>query len=218
MSNFGFLNLRVVNPYEVAFREARSAVGAGKVLAQAVEYKGLAEAIADCALVVGTTTGERRDVLHPLRNLEDAAPVLQAELKRNGVALLFGSEKLGLTNEDLNHCHWLLRIPTREEHSSMNLGQAVAVCAYELARSHTLSRCLEATPAPASAGKLEVVTSALMESLRASGYVGSNSEGAIEGKVRRLIRRFHPSEEDADICLGMLRQIAWKLRQLSNQR
>src|ERR1039458_6523587 len=66
MSNFGFLDLRVVNPYEVAYREARSAVGASEVLANAVEYKRLADAVADCTLVVGTTAVRHRELQHPL--------------------------------------------------------------------------------------------------------------------------------------------------------
>src|SRR2546430_1541677 len=134
MSNFGFRHLRVVSPYELAFREARSAVGAAELLKNAEKYKSVAEAVADCTLVVGTTALKHRELQHPLRSLSAAAPLIQRELssKSGRVALLFGSEKRGLSNEDLSHCHWLLRIPTREAQGSMNLGQAVAVCLYEL--------------------------------------------------------------------------------------
>src|SRR5256886_6700041 len=133
MSNFGFFHLRVVNPYELAFREARSAIGAEPLLAQATEFKTVAEAVADCTLVVGTTSVRQRQLQHSARRLDQAASLLSKQLAGGRVALLFGSEKRGLSNEDLSHCHWLLRIPTREEHRSMNLGQAVAVCLYELA-------------------------------------------------------------------------------------
>src|SRR6266481_1499885 len=128
MSNFGFPHLRVVNPYELAFREARSAVGAAPLLARAEEFKTVAEAVEDCTLIVGTTAVGLRQLQHPVRRLEQAAPLIRKRLATSPVALLFGSEKRGLSNEDLSHCHWLLRIPTREEHRSMNLGQAVAVC------------------------------------------------------------------------------------------
>src|SRR5437879_5288884 len=134
MSNFGFTRLRVVNPFDVAFREARSAVGAPALLANAEEYKSVAEAVADCSLVVGTTAARDRELQHPLRLLPDASVLIRQQLTSGRVALLFGSEKRGLANEDLSHCHWLLKIPTREVHRSMNLGQAVAVCLYELAR------------------------------------------------------------------------------------
>src|SRR5580693_8564012 len=73
MSNFGFLRLRVVKPYEVAFREARSAVGASPLLADAEEFESVAEAVADCSLVVGTTAIGSRDPQHPVRRLEEAA-------------------------------------------------------------------------------------------------------------------------------------------------
>src|ERR1700732_1399170 len=135
MSNFGFRHLRIVNPYEKACREARSAVGASDVLEEAEQYKSVAEAVADCTLVVGTTAVRHRQLHHPLRRLEDGARLIRSRIGASRVALLFGSEKFGLSNEDLSHCDWLLRIPTREEHRSMNLGQAVAVCLYELARS-----------------------------------------------------------------------------------
>src|SRR5438132_7268649 len=101
MSNFGFLHLRVVNPYELAFREARSAVGAEPLLARAEEFKTVAEAIADCTLVVGTTAVGRRQPQHPVRRLEPAAPFIRKRLATSPVALLFGSEKPGLPNEDL---------------------------------------------------------------------------------------------------------------------
>src|SRR6202007_2074174 len=72
MSNFGFTHLRVVNPYEVAFREARSAVGAAEILASAESHASVAEAVADCGLVMGTTAVGRRELQHPLLRLQDA--------------------------------------------------------------------------------------------------------------------------------------------------
>src|SRR5271154_1538391 len=80
MSNFGFRHLRVVNPYDVAFEGARSAVGAAEVLASAEKFETLAEAIADCALVVGTTAVGHRDLQHSLRRLEAGALVIRAHL------------------------------------------------------------------------------------------------------------------------------------------
>jgi TrmH family RNA methyltransferase len=220
MSNFGFLRLRVVNPYEVAFREARSAVGAPELLASAEEYKSIAEAVADCTMVVGTTAVRHRDLQHPLRLLDEGAVAIRAHLvsgaanEGSRVALLFGSEKRGLSNQDLSHCQWLLRIPTREEHISMNMGQAVAVCLYELAREGRT-----ATPAQqterldlATAGELERITALLLDALRASGYLDSRAAPAAEEKIRRLIRRLNLPVADAEIWLGMLRQIVWKLK------
>jgi tRNA/rRNA methyltransferase len=218
MSNFGYLHLRVVNPYELAFREARSAVGAAPLLARAEEFKTLAEAVADCTLVVGTTAVGLRQLQHPVRRVEQAAPVIRKRLATGPVALLFGSEKRGLSNEDLSYCHWLLRIPTREEHRSMNLGQAVAVCLYELARnSRAVSKPEKHTAA--TAADLERLTSLLLDALRSSGYLKSSPSGSqkrrsaapTEEKIRRLVRRLHLSATDAELTLGILRQIFWKL-------
>jgi len=221
MSNLGFLRLRAVNPYEASFREARSAVGAAPLLAKAEQYSSVAEAVADCSLVIGTTAVGKRELHHPLRLLKDAAPLVRKQLRSGRrVALLFGSEKRGLSNDDFSHCHWLLHIPTRTEHTSMNLGQAVAVCLYELARSSTDSgkrtngkAISKATkPKAAAAGELERITTVLMDALRASGYLGERSIAAKEEKIRRMVRRMVLSTADAEVWLGMLRQMLWKMK------
>ncbi len=214
MSNFGFLQLRVVNPYEVAFREARSAAGGAPVLQNAEEYMTLAEAVADCTLVVGTTAVGHRELQHPLRRLEYGARAIRKELTTGRVGLLFGTEKTGLSNDDLSHCHWLMQIPTREQHISMNLGQAVAVCLYELVRDPK-----KAVPAKkahegrrANAGEEERISSVLLEALHASGYVNPISVASTEERVRRMVRRLNLSSDDAELWIGMYRQILWKVR------
>jgi TrmH family RNA methyltransferase len=215
MSNFGISHLRVVNPYELAFREARSAVGASALLASAEEYKSVAEAVSDCTLVVGTTAVRHRELQHPLRRLDFGARLIRKQLARRSggrVALLFGSEKVGLSNQDLSHCHWLMHIPTREEHISMNLGQAAAVCLYELARESKAAPQPE-TQKRATAGEAERITAVLLEALRASGYVKPSAAAPTAEKLRRLVRRLNLQGADAEVLLGMLRQIAWKLGQ-----
>jgi TrmH family RNA methyltransferase len=213
MSNFGFQRLRVVNPYELAFREARSAVGAARLLADAEEYKSVADAVADCTLAVGTTAIGHRELQHPVRLLKDGADQIRKKLRSGRVALLFGSEKRGLSNEDLSHCHWLMHIPTSEAHLSMNLGQAVAVCLYELVRDKdTKAAPKPEKQEPATADQVERMTAALLDALRASGYVKPRSSTVTNEKVRRLVRRLHLSATDTDVLLGMIRQILWKLQ------
>jgi TrmH family RNA methyltransferase len=216
MSNFGFLKLRVVNPYDVAFREARSAVGAEELLSSAQEYANVSEAVADCSLVVGTTAIGHRELQHPLYPVEQAAPLIRLHLESGPVALLFGSEKRGLSNEDLSHCNILMHIPTRKEHYSMNLGQAVAICLYELMREGRPAVSSAEKRELASAGDFERMTAVLLETLHASGYVHRHLESSIEESIRRLVRRLDISAEDAKTWLGILRQIAWKLRSRSN--
>jgi TrmH family RNA methyltransferase len=210
MSNFGVEHLRVVNAYEVAFREARSAVDAAELLSNAEEFASVAEAVADCRLVVGTTAAGRRELRHRLRRLEAGGRAIRRRLASGPVALLFGSEKVGLSNTDLSYCDWLMRIPTRDEHRSMNLGQAVAVCLYELVREGRVTREKKRATSPEGA-KLEMITQLLLDVLRASGYVKPRLEAITEENIRRMVRRMQLDASDAEVWLGMLRQIAWKL-------
>lgn len=214
MSNFGAHRMRLVNPYAIAFREARSAVGASDLLKKAEEFNKVGDAVADCALVVGTTAVRNRVLHHPLHRLDQrSAKAIRKQLQTGPVALLFGSEKIGLTNEDFSHCHWLLKVSTSEEHLSMNLGQAVAVCLYELARSAVSETKSGKDPGEgATAGVNEQITGALLEALHRSGYVKPGTDAVCEKKVRRLVLRLKLESMDAKVLLGMARQIVWKLR------
>jgi TrmH family RNA methyltransferase len=215
MSNFGFTNLRLVNPYDVAFKEARSAVRSRHILERAEVFDGVAPAVADCTLVVGTTALGNRDVHIPLHRLEGAGALIKTRLSSSPVALLFGSEKFGLSNEDMSYCHWLLRIPTREEHGSMNLGQAVAICLYELRRDASAVEKRFDAPRPVTDENLERMTVLVLELLERSGYVNERTSKSTELKVRRLVRRLRLPGSDAETWLGMLRQILWKMNQNS---
>jgi len=210
MSNFGFRHLRVVNPYEVAFQGARSAVKAADVLANAEKFETVADAVADCSLVVGTTAVGHRDLQHTLHRLDVGAAIIRAQIPSAPCALLFGSEKFGLSNKDMSHCHWLMHIPTREDHFSMNLGQAVAVCLYELIRD-PVAPVKPEKGSPATSAELERITEALFAALRASGYPKLNSSDSFESAVRRMVRRLHLDSGDSEFLLGMLRQMVWKI-------
>jgi tRNA/rRNA methyltransferase len=209
ISNFGFCRLSVVNPYEPSFREAVSAVGGAPVLHAAEVYKDVADAIRDCTLVVGTTAIGHRELQHPLVMLADAAPQIRAN---NGpVALLFGSEKFGLSNEEMAFCHLLVHIPTSPQTPSMNLGQAVAVCLYELVRETGVT--LPKGPKPIAGSDAEQMTRMMLEVLNESGYTNRIVATSIELKVRRFVRRIRLTARDAPLMLGILRQILWKFRE-----
>jgi TrmH family RNA methyltransferase len=213
MSNFGFFDMRLVNAYDLAYREAKSAVKSQYILEQAQTYSSLAEAVAECSLVVGTTAVGHRDLHIPLYRLETGARLIREHLTSAKAALLFGSEKFGLSNDDISRCHWLMRIPVRDEHASMNLGQAVAVCLYELKRDESAVNEPEyPSPAPASAESLERLTSVFLQLLVEGGYTQERTSESSELKLRRLMRRLRLPEHDAEIMLGMLRQVLWKIR------
>ena len=211
MSNFGAFDLRLVKPFEKAFREAVSAVGARTVLAEAREFGSVEEAIGDCSLVIGTTAIGDRELQHPLYSLEAAA----REIRRRSagrVAVLFGSEKTGLSNSELSHCHWLLRIPTRQEHRALNLAQAVAIVAYELSRPALKTKANDkVATAAADMQTLARLNGALREALDLSGYIHPRSAARAEEKLRRMLLRFDLRAADAQVLLGMLRKILWKL-------
>jgi TrmH family RNA methyltransferase len=208
MANFGFGRLRLVRPYEPSFREARSAVGADTVLASAEEFAGVAEAVADCALVVGTTGGEQRQPPEPLERLETGAEKAKTQIRAGGrVAILFGSEKVGLSNEDLSHCQALVRIPTETAQPSMNLGQAVAVTLYELIRGKDADEERVAA-AQATAADRERLVGVLAEALMAS-EPGREADVA---RLRRMVQHMELTGEDAHAWLGLFRQMLWKLK------
>jgi len=213
MSNFGALDLRLVRPFERAFREAVSAVGAAPLLAVAQEFDSVAEAVRDSSLVVGTTAIGNRELLHELYSLQDAGAKIRRRLATERVAVLFGSEKTGLANRELSHCHWLLRIPTREEHRSMNLAQAVAVVVYELLRGtrKATAKC-KLTSTATDTETLARINAVLCDVLNLSGYIHSRSAASAEEKLRRMLLRFDLRSDDAKVLLGMLRKILWKLQ------
>jgi tRNA/rRNA methyltransferase len=210
MQNFGARELRLVTPYEASFREARSAVGAGAVLREAREFASLADAVADCRLVIGTTAARRREIEQPLVGLEQAADRVHAVLAQGRVALLFGSEKHGLTREDMEHCHWLVRIVTEDAQPSMNLGQAAAVCLWELARGPVSP--MEAHETPAASGELERLGALGMELLEAAGYADAKTREGAEAEVRRMLRRLNVTDADTHLLMGMVRKLLWRLR------
>ena len=208
MSNFGFDSLRLVNPYTEAFREARSAVGASQILKGACEFTSVADAVADCSLVVGTTALRNRKLPHSLKTPAAASALIRKHLASQDVAILFGSEKTGLSAEDLSYCNWSVRVPT-VGNISMNLGQAVAVCLYELSR--------EAKSAPrgkdehAAATQVQRIEGMLFQLLLESGYVKPRTEKMAEQRLRQMLRRLQISASDAELLQGMLRQIGWKI-------
>jgi TrmH family RNA methyltransferase len=138
MANFGFSRLTVAAAYATHWREARSAVGAPELLCNARETDSLAIAVADCTFVAGTGTLTHRKAEQPVLSLPELAAVFAQQLDRGGrVALVLGPEKHGLTRDDLSYCNALVEIRTDPRQPSMNLGQAAAVCLYELSREAT---------------------------------------------------------------------------------
>jgi tRNA/rRNA methyltransferase len=229
MANFGLDRLAVVAPYAPTWREARSAVGAPEILLKAKEYATLGEAVAECTVVFGTGSLTYRKPQQPVVPLPDLAPLVGREVARGGrVAVVFGPEKHGLTSDDLSFCHFLVEIPTDSRQPSMNLGQAVAVCLYELATriasgapvlpgdaAQPENVGLEEVPGKAvltaHSGHLDLLAGLIEQAMLASGYI-SHSIGTVQRlEVRHFLRRITLSEIDARWVLGLFRRILWRL-------
>ena len=220
MANFGFADLAVVAPFAEHWREARSAVGAPELLQNATESATLAEAIADCTLVLGTGTLTYRKPEQNVVPLPALAPFVRDELQHGGrIGLVFGPEKYGLTRDDLSWCHLLVEIPTNPQQPSMNLGQAVAVCLYELS-SRAFAAQAElaiasdaiAKPAPAPSSSLDLLAGVVEETMLASGYSPASMHAANRHDLRLLLRRLSPGIRDTRRILGLFRRILWRLK------
>ena len=209
MANFGLNDLRVVRPYELAFREAVSAVGGALVLKSARIFDSVAEAVADCSLVVGTTAAQRRELQQPIESVETGMHRVRGHEGR--IALMFGSEKFGLSNEDMSFCHALLRIETAAGTPSMNLGQAVAVCLYEWSRGRGEAAHRARKNEAMAGADAEQMTKMLLEVLERSGYTNRITAVSTEQKIRRWVRRMRIGRRDAPLLMGILRQILWKI-------
>ena len=221
MANFGFEHLCVAAPYAPHWREAKSAVGAPDLLLRARETQSMAEAVANCTFVAGTGTLTHRKAEQPVVSLPELGTMIDAELARGGrAALVFGPEKHGLTREDLSWCHVLVEIPTDPRQPSMNLGQAVAVCLYELARPRAAapgkaSNAGEGRP-PAASRELDRLAGLVEETMLAANYSPVTMQEANRHDLRLMLRRFALSEHDSRRILGLFRRILWSLQRASN--
>ena len=240
MANFGFERLSIVAPFATNWMEAKSAVGAPDLLRHARVFETLAEAIKDCTLVLGTGSLDRRRPVQALLNLPDAASLIRRTLATtekdavhpHRIALLFGSEKHGLTSDDLTWCHGVVTIETSEAQPSMNLGQSVAVVLYEISR-YTENPAQFPSPktpleTPLTAGdpgffqpgsatptsaQLDRLAELVEETMEAVNYQTRGLRSANGEALRILLRRLMPREADLRRMMGLFRRILWQLRQ-----
>ena len=133
MSNFGLDDLRVIEPFAPVWREAVSAVGATDIMQSALQLKSLDEALHDCTFSLAATALRNRGVVQEVITLPRLNERLK-ELPAQKIALVFGNEKTGLSNEDIERCDAILNIPTVAKQPSINLAQAVILTCYELSR------------------------------------------------------------------------------------
>jgi len=228
MANFGFHHLTIVAPFAQNWMDAKSAVGAPDLLRHARVCDTLAEAVAHATLVIGTGSLDRRRPEQTVLSLPQAAAQIRQTVgnatKTNRVALLFGSEKHGLTTSDLSWCHAITVIDTAEAQPSMNLGQAVAVCLYEISRfpdSGTALTQPESKGLPATLPDYDLPTSEQLdrlaqlveETMESVNYATRGMRSANGEALRVLLRRLMPQDADLRRIMGLFRRILWQLRQ-----
>ena len=223
MANFGFHRLAIVAPFAHNWMEAKSAVGAPDLLRDAKVYDTLAEAVAHSTLVLGTGSLDRRKPVQAIWTLPEAATRIRETLiihensaRQGGIALVFGSEKHGLTTEDLSWCHALIAIDTCDAQPSMNLGQAVAVCLYEISRNpETDANAEKSRPNPptgsAASQQLDRLAALVEETMEAVNYSTRGIRSANGEALRVLLRRLMPNDGDLRRMMGLFRRILWQL-------
>lgn len=185
------------------------ASGAEDILERAEEVSTLREAISEMACVVGTTSRvgkERSPLLTPKTLLKKLVPLSA----KNSIGLVFGSEREGLTNEELSLCHLYVRIPSSEAFSSLNVAQAVVVICYELFQS---SRRIQERPVQlAKAEQLERMFEHMERTLLNIGFLDANHPKRIMRVLRRLFGRSEMEEREVQILQGIWSKIDWHMR------
>ncbi len=205
MKNMGLSNLYLVSPKKFPSAEATvRASGADDILCSARICRTLDEAIDDCSLVIGASA-RSRTIAWPEMAPDAGAELIVNSLANTHNALLFGRENSGLSNEELDRCHYLLKIPTNPNFSSLNLASAVLVVAYELSRCVEKPRGMAGSePLYATAGQIESFFQHLYQTLCELKFVHPDRSRSIMRRLRRLFNRTRLEKKEIDILRGVL--------------
>ncbi|MBW4644816.1 MAG: RNA methyltransferase [Goleter apudmare HA4340-LM2] len=219
MKNFGLHQLVFVNPQcdPLSEEAVRMAVHAKEILESAVVVASLPDALQGCVRAIATT-GRVRSVETPLENPRTALPWLLEEPEQP-VALIFGREDRGLSNEELNYAQRFVHIPTSENYLSLNLATAVAICCYELAQCVAPSptqtpNTTEIAPFDVVEGYYQQLESLLLH----IGYLYPHTAASRMEKFRQLYNRAHLQTTEVAMLRGILRQVEWALTRQQNHQ
>ncbi|HVP32866.1 MAG TPA: RNA methyltransferase [Steroidobacteraceae bacterium] len=207
MKNMALESLVLVRPKQFPHPEATArAAGADDVLAAARVVDSLAAALEGCGFIAATTARER-DQYFRVAGLREAAPRIVAEARRSPAAVVFGAERTGLTNEELEAAHLLLRIPASVAYPSLNLAMAVQIVAYELfsARAPQAAAVDRAGVPLAGAGELEQLYAHFAQVLEEIDFRDRTESGThLMSRIRRLLQRAELDHNEANILRGIL--------------
>jgi tRNA/rRNA methyltransferase len=215
MKNMGLNRLVVVDGSSPLHRDAyKLASGAEDILERAEEFPTLREAISGMGCVVGMTSRagkERSPLLTPKNVAEKLIPISEG----NSIALVFGSEKEGLTNEELSLCHLYVRIPSADSFPSLNLAQAVMVLCYELFQSSTTNQ--KETGPLASSEDLERMFEHMERTLLAIEFLDAKQPERIMRVLRKIFGRSQMDEREVQIFQGIWSNVDWHLKKSGRQ-
>ncbi|MDF7667093.1 tRNA (cytosine(32)/uridine(32)-2'-O)-methyltransferase TrmJ [Orbaceae bacterium ESL0727] len=213
MKTMGLTQLCLVNPIVKPDSQAISlAAGASEIIQHAQLFSSLDDAIADCTLVIGTSARSRNLAWPNLTPRACGDKIVQAAAQ-GSVALVFGCERVGLTNEELQKCHYHVTIPANPDYSSLNLAMSVQILCYEIRMSwlNNLLPLSEDHLHPQielpKDKDLERFYSHLEQTLRQTEFINANHPGQIMGRLRRLFTRAHVEQQELNILRGILTSI-----------
>jgi TrmH family RNA methyltransferase len=207
MKVMGLTNLHLVSPKIFPSAEATAmASGADDLLQRAVLHDSLESALDGCSLVLGTSA-RMRSLPMPQMDLRAAAGSAMNEHGGQDIAILFGQERAGLTNDEIYRCHQLVHIDTNPEYGSLNLSQAVQVMAYELRMAAVGGAGINTAPAdwvPVDAGQMEMFFTHLEQTLLDIRFLNPEQPKRLMARLRRLFNRARPDQNEMNILRGIL--------------
>jgi tRNA (cytidine32/uridine32-2'-O)-methyltransferase len=217
MKVMGLTELHLINPTDYPSAEATArASGADDVLYAAAVHESLDDAIAPCTLVMGTSARNRGMDIEVI-DLNQAAQMLVDSSKSQQVALVFGKERYGMTNEEMQRCHYLVKYPANPEYSSLNLGAAIQVAAYELRMKYLSSQDQVATQEHealpfANAEKMQSFYEHLFDVMQKTEFLNADNHKSLEEKIRMMFNRLRIEKHEMDILRGFLSAVNKNLK------
>ncbi len=216
MKTMGLSHLSLVAPTNFSATQGDAfamAAGADDILAQAEVSQSLTDAVADCRLLIGTSARDR-SLKWPMLTPKQCAEMLVTEARKHKVAVLFGRERIGLQNDELQKCHYHVQIPANPEYSSLNLAQAVQVIAYEIFDYHhqtNFNDVSEAVNPAANLQEMEHFYQHLDQLLHQAQFISDEHPNRIMPRLRRLFNRARPDSVEINILRGMFTEIMKRL-------
>ena len=209
LKTMGIKDLRLVQPTRFNSPETKAlASGADDILDNARLCDTLEEALADCHYVIGTSARSERSLRWPQMDARQCGQLAAERLPQQKIAIVFGRERTGLTNEELEHCQALVHIPMAFDFFSLNIAAAIQIICYECMMACRGELTTDATPdlgeEPATAEAMDSFFQHLETALTEVDYLDPDNPRLLMRRLRRLFGRIAPTRSEVNILRGML--------------